>query len=402
MNSQQLARRMQRVRPSPTAAISDQVRALEAEGKKVINLGEGELDFATPDNISYAGIAAIVHQQTKYTAVAGTRELKTAIAAKFSRDNRSSFAADEIIAGSGAKQLIFNALLATLDAGQEVIIPAPYWVSYPDMVALAEGEPVIVPCEERHGWKLQPSDLAAALTPATRWVILNSPGNPTGAVYSAQELRALAEVLSDHPQVLIMSDDIYEPLRYDQTPFSTFAEAAPQLADRTLTVNGVSKSHAMTGWRLGYAAGPAWLIAAMQILQSQSTSNPSSISQAAAVEALNQPAEFLSDWLQILDRRRQRVLAMIEETEGLSASAPQGAFYVFANCQNLLGRITPCGKTLTDDNALASWLLQDAQVAVLYGSAFGTPGYLRIAYAVEDATLEIACQRLKTSFARLR
>lgn len=401
MNSQQLARRMQRVRPSSTATISDQVRALEAAGHAVINLGEGELDFATPANISYAGIAAIVQQQTKYTAVSGTRELKQAIANKFARDNQLSFTPQEIIAGSGAKQLIFNALLATLDAGQEVIIPAPYWVSYPDMVTLAEGEPVIVPCHEQQGWKLQPQDLAAALTPATRWVILNSPGNPTGAIYSSQELQALADVLSDHPQVLIMADDIYEPLRYDNTPFSTFAQVAPQLADRTLTINGVSKSHAMTGWRLGYAAGPAWLINAMQILQSQSTSNPSSISQAAAVVALQQPAEFLAEWIAVLDRRRHQVLRTIAASNGLSASAPQGAFYIFANCTALIGRTTPEGEVLTDDKAVASWLLQDAQVALLHGSAFGTPGYLRIAYAVEDSLLAEACQRLTASLAKL-
>ncbi|WP_345831035.1 pyridoxal phosphate-dependent aminotransferase (plasmid) [Pantoea sp. BRR-3P] len=401
MNSQQLARRMQRVRPSPTATISDQVRALEAAGNAVINLGEGELDFATPANISYAGIAAIVQQQTKYTAVSGTSELKQAIANKFARDNQLSFNPQEIIAGSGAKQLIFNALLATLDAGQEVIIPAPYWVSYPDMVTLAEGEPVIVPCHEQQGWKLQPQDLAAALTPATRWVILNSPGNPTGAVYSAQELQALANVLSGHPQVLIMADDIYEPLRYDNTPFSTFAQVAPQLADHTLTINGVSKSHAMTGWRLGYAAGPAWLINAMQILQSQSTSNPSSISQAAAVVALQQPATFLAEWIAVLDRRRQQVLETIAASNGLSASAPQGAFYIFANCTALIGRSTPQGEVLANDKAVASWLLQDAQVALLHGSAFGTPGYLRIAYAVEDGLLREACQRLKASLSKL-
>lgn len=401
MNSQQLARRMQRVRPSPTATISDQVRALEAAGNAVINLGEGELDFATPANISYAGIAAIVQQQTKYTAVSGTSELKQAIANKFARDNQLSFNPQEIIAGSGAKQLIFNALLATLDAGQEVIIPAPYWVSYPDMVTLAEGEPVIVPCHEQQGWKLQPQDLAAALTPATRWVILNSPGNPTGAVYSAQELQALANVLSGHPQVLIMADDIYEPLRYDNTPFSTFAQVAPQLADHTLTINGVSKSHAMTGWRLGYAAGPAWLINAMQILQSQSTSNPSSISQAAAVVALQQPATFLAEWIAVLDRRRQQVLETIAASNGLSASAPQGAFYIFANCTALIGRCTPQGEVLANDKAVASWLLQDAQVALLHGSAFGTPGYLRIAYAVEDGLLREACQRLKASLSKL-
>lgn len=402
MNNSQIARRMQSVRPSPTAVISDQVRALEAAGKPVINLGEGELDFATPAHISYAGIEAIVHHQTKYTAVSGTTALKEAIAAKFARDNQLHYRPQEIIAGSGAKQLIFNAFLATLDAGQQVIIPAPYWVSYPDMVSLADGEPVIVPCDEQNGWKLTPEQLAAALTPSTRWLILNSPGNPTGAIYSEQELRALAAVLADYPQVLVMADDIYEPLRYDNIPFTTFAQAAPQMVSRTLTVNGVSKSHAMTGWRLGYAGGPQWLIAAMQILQSQSTSNPSSISQAAAVAALNHSANFFDGWLNVLDKRRQQVLGMIAATDGLSATAPQGAFYVFANCQALMGRMTPGGEILRNDSALANWLLEQTQVAVLHGSAFGMPGYLRIAYAIEDGLLTQACQRIAGACAQLR
>lgn len=402
MNNSQIARRMQSVRPSPTAVISDQVRALEAAGKPVINLGEGELDFATPAHISYAGIEAIVHHQTKYTAVSGTAALKEAIAAKFARDNQLHYRPQEIIAGSGAKQLIFNAFLATLDAGQQVIIPAPYWVSYPDMVSLADGEPVIVPCDEQNGWKLTPEQLAAALTPSTRWLILNSPGNPTGAIYSEQELRALAAVLADYPQVLVMADDIYEPLRYDNIPFTTFAQAAPQMVSRTLTVNGVSKSHAMTGWRLGYAGGPQWLIAAMQILQSQSTSNPSSISQAAAVAALNHSAHFFDGWLNVLDKRRQQVLGMIAATDGLSATAPQGAFYVFANCQALMGRMTPGGEILRNDSALANWLLEQTQVAVLQGSAFGMPGYLRIAYAIEDGLLTQACQRIAGACAQLR
>ncbi|PWW02721.1 pyridoxal phosphate-dependent aminotransferase [Mangrovibacter plantisponsor] len=394
MNNNALARRMRRVRPSPTAAISDQVRELEARGKTVINLGEGELDFATPDNISYAGIQAIVHHQTKYTAVAGTAELKAAIAHKFARDNQLHYTPGQIIAGSGAKQLIFNAFLATVDAGQSVIIPAPYWVSYPDMVALAEGEPVIVPCDETHGWKLQPEQLAQAITPATRWVVLNSPGNPSGAVYRADELCALADVLRQHPQVLILADDIYEPLRYDDTPFATFAQVAPDLADRTLTVNGVSKSHAMTGWRLGYAAGPQWLINAMQVLQSQSTSNPSTISQAAAVAALTQPDSFFHVWREKLNTRRQQVLDTLAAIDGISAQPPEGAFYIFANCQGLIGRVTPEGNRLESDSDVAAWLLATAHVAVLHGSAFGTPGYLRIAYAVEDNLLHSACQRL--------
>ncbi|WP_034911525.1 pyridoxal phosphate-dependent aminotransferase [Erwinia sp. 9145] len=402
MNNNHIARRMQQVRPSPTAAISDRVRELEAAGRRVINLGEGELDFATPQPIAYAGIAAIIGEQTKYTAVAGTASLKTAIAQKFLRDNQLTFTHSEIIAGSGAKQLIFNALLATVDPGQQVIIPAPYWVSYPDMVAIAEGEPVIVPCHEAHGWKLQPDDLAKALTPQTRWLILNSPGNPTGALYSMDELRALAEVLSDWPNVMIMADDIYEPLRYGGAAFTTFAAAAPELAGRTLTINGVSKSHAMTGWRLGYAAGPAWLIAAMQVLQSQSTSNPSSISQAAAEAALVQPPTFLAGWIDKLEQRQQRVLTMIAEIDGMSARAPEGAFYVFANCQGLIGRVTPAGDVLEDDRAVAAWLLAESGVAVLHGSAFGTPGYLRIAYAINDAVLDEACLKLAAAAATLR
>lgn len=402
MNTENIARRLSRVRPSPTATISDQVRALSAAGHAVINLGEGELDFATPAHISQAGIAAIENNETKYTAVGGTPALKQAIISKFARDNQLSYRPEEIIAGSGAKQLIFNALLATVDAGGQVIIPAPYWVSYPDMVAIAEGEPVIVACSESSGWKLQPAELAAAITPQTRWVILNSPGNPTGALYTAGELAALAAVLADHPQVLILADDIYEPLRFDGAPFATFAQLAPHLASRTLTVNGVSKSHSMTGWRLGYAAGPAWLIAAMQMLQSQSTSNPSSIAQAATVAALNAPATFMEGWLTALDTRRQKVMNMLAAIDGVSAALPPAAFYVFASCQGLIGRMTPQGKRLASDADVASWLLSEAHVATLHGSAFGTPGYLRIAYAVADDLLEEACQRLIAACSRLQ
>lgn len=307
----------------------------------------------------------------------GTAALKAAIIAKFDKENGLRYRPEEVIAGSGAKQLIFNALLATVAAGDEVLVPAPYWVSYPDMVALADGQARIIPCSEASGWKLSAADLAAAITPATRWLILNSPNNPTGAVYRVEELKSLAAVLLDAPQVLIMADDIYEHMRHDAQPFATLAQVEPRLHARTLTVNGLSKGYSMTGWRLGYAGGPAWLIAAMQILQSQSTSNPSSISQAA-------------------------VMAMISEVDGLSAALPPGAFYVFANCQGLLGKQTPEGAVLDSDVAVADYLVQSAHVATLQGSAFGTPGYLRIAYAIDDKRLEEACTRIGQACARLR
>ncbi|MEQ9862453.1 pyridoxal phosphate-dependent aminotransferase [Pectobacterium cacticida] len=401
MSAQFLAPRMQRVRPSPTAAIADRVRALQQQGADIISLGLGELDFATPATINQAGIDAIKRGETKYTAVGGTAALKTAIINKFAGDNGLNFTPQEIVAGTGAKQLIFNALQATLSRGLEAIIPAPYWVSYPDMVALAEGEPVIVSTQEDDGWKLTPQSLAAAITPRTRWLILNSPSNPTGALYSREELRALAEVLLTAPQVLVLADDIYEKLRYDDAPFYTLAQIAPALRERILTVNGFSKGFSMTGWRLGYAAGPAWLISAMTILQSQSTSNPCSLAQAAGVAALTQPADFLPQWLASLDKRRRRVMALIEQVDGLSAISPQAAFYVFANCSGLIGQSTPEGIRLNDDAAVANYLLTAAHVATLPGTAFGTPGYLRLAYALDDARLALACQNIAEACKRL-
>ncbi|MCW2454768.1 UNVERIFIED_ORG: aspartate aminotransferase [Rahnella aquatilis] len=402
MSAEFLAPRLRRVRPSPTAAISDQVRALSAAGTDVINLGEGELDFDTPAHIKQAGIDAIVQGNTKYTAVAGTAALKHAIMTKFNRENRISYRPDEVIAGSGAKQLIFNALLATVSSGDQVIIPAPYWVSYPDMVALAEGEPRIVHCLESDGWKLQPEVLAAAITPKTRWVILNSPNNPTGAVYSADELHALAAVLLEHPQVLVMADDIYEQICFVPGIFATLAEVEPRLKERILTVNGVSKGYSMTGWRLGYAGGPAWLISAMQILQSQSTSNPSSISQAATVAALEQGNAFIADWIDILTRRRALIMNCVNAIDGLSAETPPGAFYVFANCQGMSGKTTPSGDILRTDEDFAAYLLKSGHVATLQGSAFGAPGYLRIAYAIDDNRLQEACERITRACRELR
>ena len=402
MSAQFLAPRMRRVRPSPTAAIADRVRTLQQQKIDIISLGLGELDFATPAAIGQAGIDAIRQGETKYTAVGGTAALKAAIIDKFTRDNDLRFTSQEIIAGTGAKQLIFNALQATLSSGLEAIIPAPYWVSYPDMVALADGEPVIVATQEQNGWKLTPQSLAAAITPRTRWLILNSPSNPTGALYSREELQGLAKILQAAPQVLILADDIYEALRYDGAPFCTLAQVAPALRERILTVNGLSKGFSMTGWRLGYAAGPAWLISAMTILQSQSTSNPCSLAQAAGVAALTQPADFLPQWQAILVRRRDRVMAMIDQVDGLSASAPQAAFYIFANCSGLIGKSTPAGVQLNDDVAVADYLLTEAHVATLPGTAFGAPGYLRLAYALDDALLDSACQSIARACGELR
>ncbi|MEG3132606.1 aminotransferase class I/II-fold pyridoxal phosphate-dependent enzyme [Rouxiella sp. T17] len=401
MSAEFTASRLRRVRPSPTAVIADRVRALTAAGIDVINLGEGELDFDTPPHIKQAGIDAIVQGDTKYTAVAGTAQLKTAIINKFARENQLTYQANEVIAGSGAKQLIFNAFMATVSAGDEVIIPAPYWVSYPDMVSLADGEFRLVPCLEQNGWKLQAADLAAAITPKTRWLILNSPNNPTGAIYSADELRALAEVLLQRPHVLIMADDIYEHISHPPALFATLAEVEPRLKDRILTVNGVSKGYSMTGWRIGYAGGPAWLISAMQILQSQSTSNPSSISQAAAVAALEQDSSFLAQWRGILATRRQKIMQCIESIDGLHADLPPGAFYVFANCTGMIGKRTPKGQTINNDVDFVEYLLDSAHVATLQGSAFGASPYLRIAYAIDDARLDEACARIIRACAAL-
>ncbi len=396
-----LAQRMRRVRPSPTAEISDKVRTLMAAGHSVINLGEGELDFPTPAHIAQAGIDAINAGETKYTAVPGSARLKQAIIDKFSRENGLAYSAGEVIAGAGAKQLIFNALMATLNVGDEVIVPAPYWVSYPDMVSLAEGETRIVQCHEADDWKLQPQALEAAITPRTRWVLLNSPNNPTGAVYSEDEIRALTDVLLRHEHVLVLADDIYEHTRFGQ-PFFTPAHVEPLLLPRTLTVNGLSKAFSMTGWRIGYAGGPKWLIDALQVLQSQSTSNPSSISQAAAIAALDGGTAFINDWIGRLAERRDRVLASIRRIAGLECAMPQGAFYLFVNCQGMYGKQSTDGKLIADDFDFASYLLEAAKVGTVHGSAFGAPGYLRIAYAVDDKALDDACQRLEQACAQLK
>jgi len=394
-----LASRMARVGASPTAAISDTLRRLAAEGHAVINLGEGELDFATPEHVCDAGVAAIRAGQTKYTAVSGTAELKAAIARKFARENGMTVPVSQIIAGAGAKQLIFNALLATIDAGDEVLIPAPYWVSYPDMVRLAGGEPAIVPTTAADGWKLTPAALSAALTPRTKWLILNSPNNPTGAVYTRAEIRALGDVLAGHT-ALIMADDIYEHMVQEQ-PFTAPAAALSDLAERILTVNGVSKGYSMTGWRLGYATGPAWLIRAMDILQSQSTSNASTISQAAAIAALDGDMGYMTGWLETLRRRRDMLVEAIRRIPGLDSDVPPGSFYVFADCSGLIGATRPDGTVLGSDVDVAEYLVSTAHVGMVPGTAFGTPGYLRLAYAIDDALLAEAIARLAAAVGRL-
>jgi aspartate aminotransferase len=400
MSFSQLAPRMSRVRPSPTAAISDKVRALLAEGKPVINLGEGELHFDTPAHIKRAGIAAIERGDTKYTAVAGTAELLSAIVDKFERENGIRYAKNEVIAGTGAKQLIFNALLATVSPGDEVLICAPYWVSYPDMVALADGNTRILQGSPEHSWKLQPDDLRAAIGPKTRWVILNSPNNPTGAVYTRKELRALADVLLEHEHVLVMADDIYEHMRYGG-PFYTPVQVEPRLRERTLTVNGVSKVYSMTGWRIGYAGGPAWLIRAMQTLQSQSTSNPSTISQAATLAALEGGTEFLVEWIAELRTCRDLVLETVARCPGLRCDAPDGAFYAFVDCSGAIGMATPAGGIIATDLDFANYLLETAHVGVVHGSAFGVEHHVRIAYAVPMPTLRDACRRIEAACAAL-
>lgn len=395
-----LAPRLRHTQASPTAEISNAVRRLRAEGRIVINLGEGELDFDTPRHVQDAGIEAIRSGHTKYTSVSGTQELKRAIVHKFHVENDLHFELTDVIAGSGAKQIIFSAFQATVSQGDEVILPAPYWVSYPDMVTLADGKPVVISCDEDGGWKLRPEQLAAAITPRTRWVVLNSPSNPTGAIYSRQELAALAEVLVAHPHVLILSDDIYEHIRYHGA-FVTIAAVDPRLKDRTLTVNGVSKAYSMTGWRLGYAGGPAWLISAIDMLHSQSTSNPCSISQAATVCALQHGTQFLTDWIAELKARRDLAAKIVNTAVGLRTGLPDGAFYLFVDCKGALSKKTPEGIIIGSDFDFARYLLNSAGVGTLHGSAFGAPGYIRIAYAIDRNILENACNQIVETCASL-
>ena len=396
-----VADRLQRVKPSPTIAVTMKAAELKAAGKDVIGLGAGEPDFDTPDNIKAAAKAAIDKGDTKYTAVDGTPALKKAISAKFKRENNLDYAPNQISVGTGGKQVLYNALMATLNPGDEVIIPAPYWVSYPDMVILADGKPVEVACSENQGFKLTPEALEAAITPKTKWLLLNSPSNPTGAAYTREDLRALADVLLKHPNVWIMTDDMYEHLVYDAFEFTTIAQVEPKLYERTLTVNGVSKSYCMTGWRIGYAGGPAPLIKAMAAIQSQSTSNPSSISQAAAVEALNGPQDFIPANNKVFKERRDLVVKMLNEAKGLRCPMPEGAFYVFPSCAGTIGKRTPQGKIIETDTDFVTYLLESVGVAVVQGSAFGLAPYFRISYATATETLRDACTRIQKACAAL-
>jgi len=390
-----LAERLARIKPSPTIAVSQKARELKAAGRDVIGLGAGEPDFDTPDNIKEAAIAAIRRGETKYTAVDGTPELKAAIAAKFRRENDLDYTPEQITVGTGGKQVIFNAMIATLDPGDEVIIPAPYWVSYPDITLLAEGTPVVVACSENNRFILQPEDLAAAITNRTKWIILNSPSNPSGAAYSRDEMRAITDVLKDHPQVRVMTDDIYEHLVYDDFQFVTAAQAEPTLYERTLTINGVSKAYCMTGWRIGFAGGPAELIKAMAKVQSQSTTNPSSISQAAAVEALNGTQDFIALHNEVFKARRDLVVAMLNQCPGLTCQSPEGAFYVYPSCAGTIGKTTSDGKTIETDSDFVTYLLDSEGVAAVQGEAFGLSPYFRISYATSTEALEEACRRIK-------
>jgi aspartate aminotransferase len=391
-----------RINPSPTLAVTSRVLELKRAGVEVIGLGAGEPDFDTPDFIKDAGIAAIREGKTKYTNVDGTMELKQAIAAKFARDNALSYSPDQITVNVGGKHTLFNAIVATVDAGDEVVIPAPYWVSYPDVVQFAGGTPVFAVAGADQGYKLSPEALEAAITTRTKWVILNSPSNPTGAAYTVDELKALGAVLARHPHVWIFADDIYEHIVYDGFTFATIAQVCPDLYERTLTVNGCSKAYSMTGWRIGFAGGAAWLIKAMAKLQSQSTSNPCSIAQAAAVAALTGPQDFLIERNAVFQRRRDLVVAKLNEIDGMHCPLPEGAFYVYPSFAELIGKSTPGGKRIETDEDMVGYLLDEARVAVVQGAAFGVSPAFRISYATSDALLEEACTRIQTACAALR
>ena len=393
-----LAAALDRVKPSATIAVTDKARVLKAAGRNVIGLGAGEPDFDTPDNIKDAAIKAIQAGKTKYTAVDGIPELKEAIIGKFQRENGLTYKPNQVIVGVGGKQVLYNALMATINPGDQVIIPAPYWVSYPEMVALAGGEPVPVVCTAAHGFKLQPEALEKAITPKTKWLILCSPSNPTGAAYTKAELKVLVK----HPHVWIMTDDMYEHLVYDDFVFTTPAQVEPSLFDRTLTVNGVSKAYCMTGWRIGYAGGPANLIKAMATIQSQSTSNPCSIAQWAAVEALNGPQDFIPANNKVFKERRDLAVSMLNQASGIECPRPEGAFYVYPSCAGTIGKTAPSGKVIDNDETFVTELLETEGVAVVHGSAFGLGPAFRISYATKTSDLEEACKRIQRFCGNLR
>ena len=380
---------LKRIKPSPTIAVTTKARELKAAGKNVIGLGAGEPDFDTPDNIKEVAIKAIKEGDTKYTAVDGTPALKKAIAEKFKRENNLDYSIDQITVGAGGKHVIYNAMMATLNKGDEVIIPAPYWVSYPDVVLLAGAKPVIIECSEDQGFKLNPKDLENSITNKTKWLILNSPSNPTGASYSENEIKKLAEVLKKNSHVHILSDDIYEHISYEGFKFFTIAQI-PELKERVLTMNGVSKSYAMTGWRIGYAAGSKEIIKAIAKIQSQSTSNPSSVSQAAAVEALNGTQNFISERSKVFQERRDFVVSELNKIDGINCLKPEGAFYVFPSCKDLLGKKDNKGNVLETDNDFVQSMLENVGVAVVQGSAFGLDGFFRISYATSMENLKKA------------
>jgi len=386
---------LKRIKPSPTIAVTQKAKELKAAGKDVIGLGAGEPDFDTPDNIKKAAINAIKAGDTKYTAVDGTKELKEAIVKKFKRENNLNYKTDQITVGAGGKHVIYNLMMATLNKGDEVIIPAPYWVSYPDIVLLAGANPIVIECSEEQGFKLSAKDLEAKITNNTKWLILNSPSNPTGACYSELEIKNLSQVLKRNPHVNILSDDIYEHIVYDDFKFFTIAQI-PEIKNKVITMNGVSKSYAMTGWRIGYAAGDKDIIKAIAKIQSQSTTNPSSISQAAAVEALNGKQDFISIRANAFQERRDFVVNSLNAIEGISCLKPAGAFYVFPNCKGLIGKKDKSGKKITNDTEFVQSLLENNDVAVVQGSAFGLEGFFRISYATSMEKLEIAMKRIKS------
>ncbi len=397
-----LSESLARVKPSPTIAVTTKAQELAAEGRDIIGLGAGEPDFDTPANIAEAAKRAIDEGKTKYTAVDGIAALKQAICAKFKRDNNLDYKPSQVSVGTGGKQVLYNALMATLNPGDEVIIPAPYWVSYPDMVLLAGGTPVAIAAGIDTGFKITPAQLEAAITPKTKWFMFNSPSNPTGAGYSHAELKALTDVLLRHDHVWVMSDDMYEHLVFGDFKFCTPAEVEPALYDRTLTVNGVSKAYAMTGWRIGYAAGPEPLIKAMAKVQSQSTSNPSSVSQWAAVEALNGTQDYIASNNAVFQRRRDMVVEMLNAAEGVTCPMPDGAFYVYPDIAGCIGKTSAAGTAITDDEAFATALLDETGVAVVFGAAFGLSPNFRVSYATSDAALKEACTRIQSFCSGLR
>ena len=398
----ELSHSIKRIKPSATMAVTQKARELKAAGKDIIGLGAGEPDFDTPENIKKAAIQAINDGDTKYTPVDGTPELKKAIKAKFKRENNLDYELDEISVGTGGKQIIFNAFAVSLNESDEVIIPAPYWVTYPDVVNYFNGKPIFVQCGEESGFKITPQQLENTINQSTKWFILNSPSNPTGSCYTKNELLELANILKKYPHVNIMTDDLYEHLIYDDNEFHTFASIAPELKERILTLNGVSKAYAMTGWRIGYAGGNASLIKAMGKLQSQSTSNPTSISQAAAVEALNGDNSFIAERAKVFKGRRDFLINEFTSMNGITCRVPEGAFYVFPSCKGVIGKVDESNNKITNDEEFTTSLLEHAGVAVVQGSAFGLEGYFRISYATSDENLKNACLRMREFLSKLR